>query len=62
MAKLSFQQPLHHMILQKSFQYVSLLLKKHFLLLSVFQTVILLCFFFVETTIDFFKIPFIIAE
>ncbi len=49
MTKLNFQQPLLHIILQKSFLYIDLVLKKHLLLLPVLKNNI-----FVE--IDFFWI------
>ncbi len=47
MAKLNFQQPLLqcHKILQKSFKYVDFLLKKHFLLLSELEQVVLIYIF-----------------
>jgi len=53
MAKLNFQQS--RMILQKSFYYADLLLKKHFLLLSMFKTVELVNIF-EETNIFFPRI------
>jgi len=43
------------MILQKSLKYAGLLLKEHFLLLSMLKTVVLLNIF-VETSIHFFRI------
>ncbi len=46
MTKLNCQQPLLHIILQKSFLYIDLVLKKHILLLPVLKNYI-----FVETDI-----------
>jgi len=57
-SKLSFQHHYTslqcHMILQKSFLYADLLLRKHFLLLSMLKTVVLLNSF-VETMIHLFQ-------
>lgn len=41
MTKLNCQQPLIHIILQKSFLYIDLVLKKHILLLPVLKTIFL---------------------
>ncbi len=59
MAKLNFQHHnpslQSHMIFQKALYYADLVLKKHFLLLLMLRTVVLVNIF-VETVIHFFRI------